>query len=102
MVLKITLIIIPLYVYLLLTKEFLIKINTLTSFFRGLKLKLQEFPGGTDSRYLRGLGIPALGFSPINKTPVLLHDNDEFIRVDTFLKGIEVYTTLIPAVANVQ
>jgi aminoacylase len=40
-------------------------------------LEPQIFPAATDSRYLRQLGVPALGFSPMRHTPVLLHDNDE-------------------------
>ncbi|EDW15005.1 aminoacylase-1 [Drosophila mojavensis] len=67
----------------------------------GLKTRYRVFPGATDSRYIRHVGIPALGFSPINKTPLLLHDHDEFLRADTYLNGIEVYKKLIPAVANV-
>lgn len=70
--------------------------------FRGLKIKPEVFPGGTDSRYIRGLGIPAIGFSPMNHTPVLLHDHDEFIRADIYLKGIEIYKKIIPKVANVE
>jgi amidohydrolase/aminoacylase len=31
----------------------------------------------TDSRFVRQLGIPALGFSPMSNTPILLHDNNE-------------------------
>jgi aminoacylase len=31
----------------------------------------------TDARYLRQLGIPALGFSPMTNTPILLHDHNE-------------------------
>ncbi|KAL3268280.1 hypothetical protein HHI36_007401 [Cryptolaemus montrouzieri] len=68
----------------------------------GLKLKPQIFPGGTDSRYLRDIGIPAIGFSPINNTPVLLHDNDEFIGIDTFLRGIEIYCTIISKIADME
>ncbi|KAK9892863.1 hypothetical protein WA026_022544 [Henosepilachna vigintioctopunctata] len=68
----------------------------------GLKLKPQIFPGGTDSRYLREIGIPAIGFSPINNTPVLLHDNDEYIGVKTFLKGIEIYCKIISKIANLE
>lgn len=67
----------------------------------GLKILPRIFPGGTDSRFVREIGIPAFGFSPMNFTPVLLHDNDEFLTVDTFLKGIEIYCTLIPEIANV-
>lgn len=31
----------------------------------------------TDSRYIRRKGIPALGFSPMTHTPILLHDHNE-------------------------
>lgn len=31
----------------------------------------------TDSRFARQLGIPALGFSPMTSTPILLHDHNE-------------------------
>ncbi|XP_055522517.1 aminoacylase-1B-like [Wyeomyia smithii] len=67
----------------------------------GLKVKPQIFPGGTDSRYIRGIGIPAIGFSPMNNTPVLLHDHDEFLHAETYLKGIEIYRKIITNVANV-
>jgi aminoacylase len=60
------------------------------------------FPGGTDSRYIRGLGIPAIGFSPMNFTPVLLHDNDEFLKADIYLKGIDIYKKIIPSLANLD
>lgn len=45
--------------------------------------------------------LPALGFSPMNKTPVLLHDHDEFLNEDVFLKGIDIYCQIIPAIGNV-
>ncbi|XP_065168483.1 aminoacylase-1-like [Atheta coriaria] len=67
----------------------------------GLKIKPMIFPGGTDSRYLRELNIPALGFSPMNNTPVLLHDNDEYLEKHVFLRGIDIYCRIIPALANV-
>ncbi|KAJ0175699.1 hypothetical protein K1T71_008858 [Dendrolimus kikuchii] len=66
-----------------------------------LKLDCRIFPGGTDIRYIREVGIPAIGFSPMNNTPVLLHDHDEFLQADIFLKGIDIYVKLINAVANV-
>ncbi|PZC78193.1 hypothetical protein B5X24_HaOG202527 [Helicoverpa armigera] len=66
-----------------------------------IKLKYCTFPGGTDSRYLRELGIPALGFSPMNKTVPGLHEHNESLRAETYLRGISIYETLIPAVANV-
>ncbi|XP_059487920.1 aminoacylase-1-like [Neocloeon triangulifer] len=65
-----------------------------------MKLKPSIFPGGTDSRYVREVGIPALGFSPIVNTPVLLHDHDEFLNEKVFLHGIKIYEELLKAVAN--
>ncbi|XP_064549735.1 aminoacylase-1-like [Drosophila montana] len=66
-----------------------------------LKFRTHVCPGNTDSRFLRSVGIPAIGFSPMNSTPILLHDHDEYIRADTYLHGIKVYTKLIAAVADV-
>ncbi|KAL0277548.1 UNVERIFIED_CONTAM: hypothetical protein PYX00_004793 [Menopon gallinae] len=63
--------------------------------------KKAVFPGATDSRYCREVGIPVVGFSPINSTPVLLHANDEFLNKGVFLKGIDIYMKIIPAIANV-
>ncbi|XP_032680885.1 aminoacylase-1-like [Odontomachus brunneus] len=68
---------------------------------QGIELEIGIFPGGTDSRYVRSVGIPAICFSPMNKTKILLHDHDEYLNKDIFLKGIEIYTKLIPAVASV-
>jgi aminoacylase len=68
----------------------------------GLKLKPQIFPGATDSRNIREIGIPVIGFSPINNTPILLHDHDEYLGVETFLKGIEIYCGILISVGNVE
>ena len=46
------------------------------------------------------LGIPALGFSPMNHTPILLHDHNEFLNEKIFLRGVEIYSELIPALAS--
>lgn len=35
------------------------------------------FPASTDARYFRQLGLPAIGFSPMKNTPILLHDHNE-------------------------
>jgi len=67
----------------------------------GLKIRTQVFPGGTDSRFIRGVDIPAIGFSPIFNTPVLLHDHDEFLSADVYMRGIEIYKKIIPKVANI-
>lgn len=65
-----------------------------------LQLKPQIFPGGTDSRFVRDVGIPALGFSPINNTPILLHDHNEYLNKDTFLNGINIYCEVLKHVAH--
>lgn len=89
-------------------------------YYSQLKIKTQVFPGGTDSRYIRAVntrvisahaiifnnfafqaGIPAIGFSPIDHTPILLHDHDEFLKADTYLRGIDIYKRLLPKIANV-
>jgi len=41
--------------------------------------KPEVFPAATDSRYFRDLGLPAIGFSPMANTPLLLHDHNEVI-----------------------
>ena len=53
-------------------------------------------------RYLREVGIPAIGFSPMPHTPVLLHDHNEFLNEDVFLRGIDVFVDIIENVANVD
>lgn len=47
------------------------------------------------------MGIPAIGFSPMNRTPILLHDHNEFLNEQVFLNGVDVYVQLIPALASV-
>ncbi|PKK20415.1 aminoacylase 1 [Columba livia] len=68
---------------------------------RKLQLKLEIFPAATDSRYIRAVGHPAIGFSPMNRTPVLLHDHNEFLNEQVFLRGIDIYARLLPALASV-
>ncbi|ESW25016.1 hypothetical protein PHAVU_003G001200 [Phaseolus vulgaris] len=62
--------------------------------------KPEVFPAATDSRYFRELGLPAIGFSPMANTPVLLHDHNEFLHKDEYLKGIEIYESIIKAYAS--
>jgi len=52
-------------------------------------------PGATDARFLRQRGIPAFGFMPINNTPVLLHDNDEYVNENVFIRGITFYECIL-------
>lgn len=66
----------------------------------GLGIETEIFPAATDSRYLRQVGIPAFGFSPINRTPILLHDHNEFLSAKVFVDGVQIYTSLIAALAG--
>jgi aminoacylase len=53
------------------------------------------FPAATDSRFLRALGIKALGFSPMRHSPILLHEHDEYIDKSVFIEGCNVFVSLI-------
>eukprot|EP01133_Synstelium_polycarpum_P007346 gene7346-8557_t len=65
-----------------------------------VKLVPEIFPAATDSRFIRNLGIPAFGFSPINNTPILLHDHNEFLNEKVFLRGLDIYESIIPDLLN--
>jgi aminoacylase len=56
----------------------------------GLQIEPEIFPAGTDSRFLRALGIPAFGFSPLANSPILLHEHNEYVDKKVFLDGIKV------------
>lgn len=60
-----------------------------------IKPQVAVFPAATDSRFLRAKGIPAIGFSPMNNTPVLLHDHNEYLNEKIFLRGIDFFVTLV-------
>ena len=66
----------------------------------GLEISPQVFPAATDSRFLRALGIRALGFSPMRNTEILLHENDEYIPESTYLEGIAIYVHLIQTLGS--
>jgi aminoacylase len=68
----------------------------------GVKFSTEVFPAATDSRYLRERGIPAFGFSPINNTPILLHDHNEFLSERVFLRGIEILYNIVLDLANTK
>jgi aminoacylase len=61
----------------------------------GMPMRPEVFPAATDSRFLRALGIRALGFSPMRNTKIMLHENDEYIPETVFLEGVGVYVGLI-------
>ncbi|CAI5449067.1 unnamed protein product [Caenorhabditis angaria] len=64
--------------------------------------KKEIFIGATDSRFVRAQGVSAIGFSPMINTPSLLHDHNEFLNENVFLRGVEIYETLINNLANVN
>lgn len=59
--------------------------------------KPEIFPASTDARYFRERGLTAIGFSPMANTPVLLHNHNEFLNKDEYLKGVGVYESIIMA-----
>ena len=65
-----------------------------------MKVEREIFPAATDSRFLRELGVQAVGFSPMAATPVLLHEHNEALSVRTYLDGIRAYEAIIPAIAD--
>ncbi|XP_073035108.1 uncharacterized protein [Primulina eburnea] len=54
----------------------------------------------TDARFMRQLGIPTLGFSPMKNTPILLHDHNEFLKDCVYLEGIKVYKHIIKSLSS--
>uniref|UniRef100_A0A0D6R0C4 Uncharacterized protein n=1 Tax=Araucaria cunninghamii TaxID=56994 RepID=A0A0D6R0C4_ARACU len=54
----------------------------------------------TDARFVRERGIPAFGFSPMLNTPILLHDNNEFLNEAEYIKGIHVYKMIIEMLSS--
>ncbi|KAF9411737.1 hypothetical protein HW555_009528 [Spodoptera exigua] len=67
----------------------------------GYTIKCLICPGATDARHIRRQGIPAINFSPIMDTPMLLHAHNERIHIDVFKKGIDIFENVLKAVANV-
>lgn len=67
----------------------------------GLEVLPRICPAATDSRYLRSLGIPCFNFSPMNHTQFKIHEHNEFLNKKVFLKGVEIFCGLIPAISNV-
>ncbi|KAJ3335024.1 adenylate cyclase [Gonapodya sp. JEL0774] len=68
---------------------------------RNVRLIPSIFPAATDSRFLRSTGVPSFGCSPIQRTPNLLHDHNEYLNEATFLEGLEWYVELIGELAGV-
>lgn len=56
----------------------------------------------TDARFMRQMGIPTLGFSPMKKTPILLHDHNEYLGASVYLEGIKVYESIMKALSSFE
>jgi aminoacylase len=67
-----------------------------------LDVKPEIFPAATDSRFLRRIGVQCLGFTPLPRTPVLLHDHDERIDINIYIQGLDIYSALIKALAETE
>ena len=44
--------------------------------------------------------MQAFGFSPIRKSRILLHENDEHLEEGVFVEGVNVYVSLLQALAS--
>ena len=66
----------------------------------GAKFEPEIFPAATDSRFLRALGIRALGFSPMRNSEILLHENDECLEENVFVEGVGIFVGLIEALSS--
>ena len=67
----------------------------------GMKVTPEIFPAGTDSRFLRQLGLPAFGFSPLAGSEVMLHEHNEYVDTEVFLRGVPIYEKIILDLASV-
>lgn len=78
--------------------------RTLTTVLDNLHYRYEPevFPAATDSRFYRKEGITAFGFSPMNNTPILLHDHNEYIDRTVFLNGIEVFVQILLEFGNLE
>lgn len=67
----------------------------------GATVERAIFPAATDSRYVRRVGLPAFGFSPMRRTPSLLHDHNEYLERSVYLEGVGIMTSLVHQLASV-
>ncbi|XP_075974107.1 uncharacterized protein LOC142975254 [Anticarsia gemmatalis] len=67
----------------------------------GMKIMPVVCPATSDMLVVRNLGIPAIGFATKTRTISRIHGKDEYQNVETFLKGIDIYTEVIKNLANV-
>lgn len=72
-------------------------IKLVTDYFDSKEIQTTKsiFVASTDAQFLRKLGIPTIGMSLIRNTKVLLHDHNEYIPIESFLEGIDMYVDLL-------
>ncbi|KAL3680809.1 hypothetical protein R1sor_023765 [Riccia sorocarpa] len=58
-------------------------------------LSPQRANGASDSRFVRMRGVSALGITPIQNVPFLIHSHNEVMNGYEFLKGIAVTTEIV-------
>jgi N-acyl-L-amino-acid amidohydrolase len=68
----------------------------------GVKVKTQVFPGGTDSRFLRQVGIPAYSITPCANVETLAHDHNEYLPVRCLQTGVLFYENLLPKLTELE
>uniref|UniRef100_A0A2A4K8E3 N-acyl-aliphatic-L-amino acid amidohydrolase n=1 Tax=Heliothis virescens TaxID=7102 RepID=A0A2A4K8E3_HELVI len=74
--------------------------NTLNDL--GIMITPVVCPATSDMLVLRNLGIPAFGFTTKSNTIARLHAKDEYQNVETFLRGIDIYTELVKNLGNIK
>ncbi|CAH1646602.1 unnamed protein product [Spodoptera littoralis] len=73
--------------------------NTLSRM--GIRLEPVVKTAMSDATFIRNKGIPTIGFATKTKTIPRLHAKDEYQNVETFLRGIDIYTEVLKGLANV-
>ncbi|XP_052756187.1 aminoacylase-1-like [Galleria mellonella] len=68
----------------------------------GIQITPVVCPGTTDMVVMRNKGIPAIGFAPITHTKSNVNGSNEYLNVDTFLNGIDVYVAILQKLGNLQ
>ncbi|XP_055694146.1 aminoacylase-1-like isoform X2 [Lutzomyia longipalpis] len=64
-------------------------------------LDLQIMPGVTDMRFVRPKGVRAIGFNPMNHTPIRFHAHNEFIYANQYMQAIKNFARIIEKLTGV-
>ncbi|XP_045485702.1 aminoacylase-1A [Pieris rapae] len=66
-----------------------------------ITLKPVVLTATSDMVVVRKLGIPAIGFNPSINTISRVHNNDEYVNIETFIQGIQVVKNIVMKLSNV-